>query len=66
MTEPRDLNIMRVFFFVIGVITGVAITITVYTRPQAVYQKQYFNNCGHYPDGVSRCGHGSPDTNPAD
>jgi len=61
-----DLNLTRIMFFIVGVMTGVALTVMLYTRPQSTYRKQYFNDCGRGPDMVSRCGHGSPDMNPSD
>lgn len=61
-----DKNLIRVTYFIIGVIMGVCMTVMLYTRPQSTYAKQYFNDCGHYADGVTKCGHGSPDTNPSD
>lgn len=64
--EAGELNHVRVFFFIVGVIVGACITTLLFTRPQAGFTKQYFNDCGHYADMVSRCGHGSPDTNPND
>jgi hypothetical protein len=62
----QDLNLTRILFFIIGVMTGVAMTVILYTRPMATHNKLIYNNCGYYADHTSKCGHGSPDLNPGD
>jgi hypothetical protein len=53
----EDKNLVRILFFIIGLMTGVTMMLWINRHPRtATDAKFFYNRCPRYADGTSSCG----------